>query len=257
MASTEGAGSAPLNPNGEDVPMMVHVTAPATLAQGYTFEANINNDPDKVFNCTVPEGGVREGMIFMAPLPPSYNGARLRSPTGKWKDGTFDVFKAGFCHASLCCSLFCNQLAMGQAITRMNLTWLGEAGSWLQAKRAFGVVCILVSCFIVYTTTLKYAEYGYEDAADVPAWIPAMAFVGNFCFSVWAIYSLCRVRESTRARYQIPETTQCGACEDLCCSIWCSCCVTAQILRHTGEYETHPGVCCTPTGHAAGTPTIV
>ena len=250
MSAMDGAGSAPLTPNEDDLPIMVHVTAPATLAEGYTFEANVNNDPNKVFNCTVPEGGVREGQIFMAPLPRDYNGPRLRAPTGKWKDGIFDVFNAGVCHASLCCSLFCTPIAMGQAITRMNLTWLGEAGSFLQAQRAFSVVCTLVLCYMVYSTSVKWAEVAYEDPEDVPPYIPIMAFIGNFLFSLWSVYSLCRTRESTRARYQIPETTSCGA-------LWCSCCVSSQILRHTGEYETHPGVCCTPTGHPAGTPITV
>ena len=36
-----------------DLPMMVHVTAPATLPAGYTFEAEINGDPTKLFNCEV------------------------------------------------------------------------------------------------------------------------------------------------------------------------------------------------------------
>ena len=36
-----------------DLPMMVHVTAPATLPAGYTFEAEINGDPKKLFTCEV------------------------------------------------------------------------------------------------------------------------------------------------------------------------------------------------------------
>ena len=36
-----------------DLPMMVHVTAPATLPAGYTFEAEINGDPTKLFTCEV------------------------------------------------------------------------------------------------------------------------------------------------------------------------------------------------------------
>lgn len=51
MAST--ASSTPLNPGGDALPLMVHVTAPATLPEGYTFEAEINGDPDKIFNCEV------------------------------------------------------------------------------------------------------------------------------------------------------------------------------------------------------------
>jgi hypothetical protein len=51
MASS--ASSAPLNPDGDVLPIMVHVTAPATLPAGYTFEAELNGDPALVFNCEV------------------------------------------------------------------------------------------------------------------------------------------------------------------------------------------------------------
>jgi hypothetical protein len=51
MASS--AASTPLNPGGDVLPIMVHVTAPTTLPAGYTFEAELNGDPDKVFNCEV------------------------------------------------------------------------------------------------------------------------------------------------------------------------------------------------------------
>jgi hypothetical protein len=51
MASS--ATSTPLNPGGDVLPIMVHVTAPATLPAGYTFEAELNGDPALVFNCEV------------------------------------------------------------------------------------------------------------------------------------------------------------------------------------------------------------
>ena len=48
------ASSAPLNPDGDGrLPVLVHVTAPSTLPAGYTFEAEINGDPNKVFTCEV------------------------------------------------------------------------------------------------------------------------------------------------------------------------------------------------------------
>ena len=36
-----------------DLPIMVHVRAPSTLPAGYTFEAEINGNPEKVFTCEV------------------------------------------------------------------------------------------------------------------------------------------------------------------------------------------------------------
>jgi hypothetical protein len=45
---------APLNPQrGPPPPLMIHVTAPATLPAGYTFEAQINGDESKVVTIEV------------------------------------------------------------------------------------------------------------------------------------------------------------------------------------------------------------
>jgi hypothetical protein len=50
------ASDAPYASAGGDLPLMVHVTAPATLPAGYTFEAEINGDPAKLFTCEVVRG---------------------------------------------------------------------------------------------------------------------------------------------------------------------------------------------------------
>jgi hypothetical protein len=47
------ASDTPYTSTGADLPLMVHVTAPATLPAGYTFEAEINGDPNKLFTCEV------------------------------------------------------------------------------------------------------------------------------------------------------------------------------------------------------------
>ena len=190
--------------------------------------------------------------MFLVPLPQFYKAPRLDVPTGRWKDGLCDFFNAGFCHPSLWCALCCTQIAVGQAITRLSLTWLGEPGPITRTRQAFLAICLLVGSFYTYSIALELASMPYP-LEETPAYMPSLKFIGNFLFTIWAIYSLCRTRETVRARYQIPEQ-YCSGCEDLCCSFFCGCCVTAQILRHTGNYETHPGACCTSTGHKPGAP---
>jgi Cys-rich protein (TIGR01571 family) len=141
---------------------------------------------------------------------------------------------------------------MGQVLMRMQLTWLGEPGPLVRTKNAFKVVLVIVISYFVYTLALEFASAPYT-IDTVPGYIPALKLAGSILFSVWAVFSLCRTRESIRARYSIEETT-CAGCEDLCCAFWCSCCTVAQVARHTGEYETYPATCCTQTGHPAGTP---
>ena len=47
----------------EMIPLQVYVTAPATLAAGYTFEALVNDDPDRPFTCEVVR---RKGFFLFA-----------------------------------------------------------------------------------------------------------------------------------------------------------------------------------------------
>jgi Cys-rich protein (TIGR01571 family) len=132
---------------------------------------------------------------------------------------------------------------MAQVMKRMNLTWLGEPGPYISTQNTVKVVVTIVICYIIYSTALELASMPFE--AD-----------GSVFFTVYALYSLCKTRESIRAVYSIP-TTRCGSMEDCVCSFFCSCCTVSQLARHTGEYETYPAVCCSETGHPKGTPMVV
>ena len=54
-----------------------------------------------------PPGGVVEGQVFLVNIPDDFavGEPRVNVPTGHWKDGTFDLLNAGFCHPSLWCAL--------------------------------------------------------------------------------------------------------------------------------------------------------
>lgn len=146
-------------------------------------------------------------------------------------------------------------VAMGQLMQRLRLNWLGEPGPEAATKNTFKVVLTLVICYTIFTVCLEVSEAstGYYN---VPAWIPTLRFLGGILFTIYSIYALMKLRENVRAKYSIPEEN-CKGMEDLCCSMWCSCCVVSQIARHTGEYETYKGSCCSETGMAAHTPSVV
>lgn len=148
--------------------------------------------------------------------------------------------------------LLCHSVLMGQVMQRMQLTWLGEPGPLIRTKNSFKVVLVLVISYFVYSLALAFATLPYS-VDNVPGYLSTLKLIGSILFSLWALYSLCRTRESIRARYSITEQ-RCAGCEDLCCALWCSCCTVAQLARHTGEYETYPATCCTQTGQPAGTP---
>ena len=140
-------------------------------------------------------------------------------------------------------------------MTRMQLSWLGEPGAYASTKNTFNVVVTLYISYILYSSSLEFATREYLNST-VPIYIVVAKIVGSLFYTIWSIYSLCRTRQSVRARYSIPEE-RCVGCEDLCCSFFCTCCVIAQMHRHTGEYETYPAVCCTRTGHPPGTPLTI
>lgn len=145
---------------------------------------------------------------------------------------------------------------MGQIMQRLRLNWLGEGGEEESARMSFKIVLCLVICYTIFTLCLEMAEaanYYY----NIPAFIPTLKFIGGILFTVWSIYALMRTRESVRAKYSIPEDARCAGCEDVVYSTFCSCCVVAQIARHTGEYETHKGTFCSETGMVEGTPQII
>lgn len=253
MPPVENIISEPLETNASP-PVMVHVISPATLPEGYTFEAQIGGDPDKTFTVSVPEGGVREGETFLAPLPDDLGYEnRIKAPTGHWKDGLFSCCSDGICHPALCCGFWCSQIGMGQVMQRLNLSWLGIPGPEVATRNTFRVVLTLVFCYIIYGMALSLIA---NPDGSQPNLISILNIVGAVLFTLWSIFALCKTRESVRGKYSIPEA-RCIGCEDVCCSIFCSCCTVCQMLRHTGEYETYQATCCTETGLTVDAPVVV
>lgn len=241
-----------------DIPVKVHIIAPSTLPEGYVFEAEVGAPgAKKTISVEVPPGGIVEGQVFLVPIPDDFavGEPRINVPTGRWKDGLFDMLKAGACHPSLWCGLCFTQIAMAQVMQRLRLTWLGEPGHDAATKNTFKVVLTLVVCYTVFTLALEMIEAS-NNYYRIPAWVPVTRIVGGVAFTIYSVYSLMKTRESVRGKYSIPEE-RCKGMEDLCCSMWCSCCVVSQMARHTGEYETYKGRWCSETGMDAQTPSII
>ena len=89
---------------------MIQVVAPATLAEGYSFDVDIDG---KTVSVSVPKGGVEEGQSFTIAMPESatlqVGLPRVNVPVGQWRDGLLDCCKYGICHnhlwTSMCCCL--------------------------------------------------------------------------------------------------------------------------------------------------------
>jgi Cys-rich protein (TIGR01571 family) len=229
-------------------PTMVQVVAPLTLSEGATFAAKLDDSDGRFFTVTVPPGGVVEGQSFMVPLPPDFNDPRINAPYGHWKDGPFDFLSLGYLHSSFCCALCCTQIAMGQVMQRARLDWLGAPTSKEIAENTFKIVLALSIASLFFSFSLNQFENTYwANGVSSPSTLISFKTAGEFLFFLWSVYALYRTRRSIRERYAIPEE-RCVGCEDLCCSVFCSCCAVSQMARHTGEYETYNGVYLSETG---------
>lgn len=98
-----------------------------------------------------------------------------------------------------------------------------------------------------------------DSTEDDPTWLLAPDIISRVVATAMAVFVLIvvfRTRLYVRHRYGIPEAS-CNGCEDCCCAFWCTPCTVCQMLRHTADYNTYPGGCCTEDGLAAGAPEVV
>jgi Cys-rich protein (TIGR01571 family) len=241
---------------------MIEVIAPATLPEGYTFEAQLSDG--RKFMVAVPKGGVEENQRFMIPVAPTAKRMIDGAPVGAWKDGLCGCFRCGLFHPHLWLAYCCQPIALAQVMTRERLNWLGSPGSVAEVAATFKrVVLIFVACVIlkVFLSALyvglifQYAhqvtpDYTMNDNVQIPASAAVVNAINqalSYAYLIYLLVATLRTRASIRDKYAIPEQS-CKGCEDCCCSYWCSCCTVAQMMRHTADYDKYDAQCCTETG---------
>mmetsp|Transcript_1703 Transcript_1703/g.2244 ORF Transcript_1703/g.2244 Transcript_1703/m.2244 type:complete len:263 (+) Transcript_1703:78-866(+) len=244
---------------------LIRVIAPTNLPGLYQMEVTTDTEPAINFMATVPAEGVKRGDVFLTPPPPDYTPAspQINAPIGRWKDGLCDFFNYGLCHSHAWMALCCTELAMGQVMQRMRLTWFGGLVADNTPVNVFRTVFCLVFSYFVYDTALSlYLSYNVEpgqnieDLSTAALIVYIMREIGVVLFAIWSIYALYKTRQNVRRTFSIPEE-RCIGCEDCMCSLCCACCTVAQIARHTGEFEKYPSVCFTEDGLPDGSPSAV
>lgn len=226
--------------------------APATLPEGYTFDAQFNG---QTFSVKVPVGGVKEGQKFIVPFPAVTDGSSASAilhssgPVGYWKDGLCDCCRFG-CN-SVCWNAWCCQLILlGQIMTRLKLTWLANDGTTAQTTRTFRIMLIITIGWISWSVIQSLLQSGtspvnqYSELSNAYLYSLWAGQAARLIFMVFWVYVVSRTRYRIRQMYSIPG----GGCDDCCCSFWCPCCTISQMARHTAEYEKYAGQCCSETG---------
>lgn len=240
---------------------LVEVVAPATLAEGFEFDALHHGETIRVrvvslirhpfvyvnfmsnkltsgvFLITFPQpqGGVKKGQRFNTQFLTQRHTHQAITiddrPTGFWKDHICDCFIFGICHPSLVNALIFPQILLAQVMTRMQLNFIGSPGTPQQVTKTYKyVLCIVIAYYIVgmiFPPTI--------DGQPNPNHIIGLA---GFLFLLYTVIAIARTRRAVRTHYGIPETKTCGASNDCCCAFWCGNCTVSQLARQTADYET-------------------
>jgi hypothetical protein len=163
-----------------------------------------------------------------------------------------------------------NQESLGDLLARLFFFFAGVILLWREpsVKMGFMKVFILVSMlwFLKAATGLDifYNEW-FFDIRDVRGYlfVRYLYDLASYCIAAGCIMIIRNVRHYVRAKYAIRPVlfssggTQ-GPSGDDCLMAWCcSCCTTAQMLRHTTDYNVYNSSMCSDRGLPYGTPGIL
>lgn len=243
---------------------MIEVVAPATLSEGYKFDAQLG---DKSFQVMVPPGGVEAGQKFMVPMPSeslteSMMIPKIKVPVGHWKDGLFGCCAYGPFHNHCLMAAFCPMIAVGQVIHRLKLNIWGKPGSAAETAGVFQRILSATLAYTAFITMISIVCFPFDSVEGVmytPSFIVGLQVIRTICHYIYLgflIYISWNVRHYIRQTYAIPEEIKTGL-EDLFCAVFCNHCTAAQMLRHTTDYDTYNATCCTEKGVPDDVPDIV
>jgi hypothetical protein len=167
-------------------------------------------------------------------------------------------------------AIWCNMVLLGQVMTRMNLDWIGSpignrTGIWSPFKIMVAVTATYLS---LYFGIFILAPALTTDNATVSSLMSGLIALRSVLVPVGFLYALVakiRTRAYIRRKYGVRPSlcSGCGCCgcgsgcDDFCASFLCSCLTTAQMDRHTADYDKYAGDCCSANGLPQYSPTIV
>ena len=201
------------------------VIAPATLEEGYSFDATVDG---RTFRVKVPEGGVIAGQEFVVHDSQEIivaTGDSLNqddAPQGQWRKSIFSCIDT-MCTGTFWMAFFCPMIQTAQLLTRYHLNWLSREAPSEVVRRTFVAFMIV---FVVVWTFLK--------------WLPEILLL----YVIFYIVVQTRLRRHARLRYNIPG----NFFFDFVITLFFSCCSTIQMVRHTHDEKEYPYDGCTIDG---------
>ncbi|KAL3918681.1 MAG: hypothetical protein SGARI_007399 [Bacillariaceae sp.] len=164
------------------------------------------------------------------------------APIGGWRTSLCSCCNV-FTQSTWWMGFICTPILMAQIIDRMRLTWNGKAGS--KEETALSYNRILLSMVFVLAFF----------------WVPVLGWILVFGFYAIVVVLIgTNVRSYMRQKYKIPAKLpfRCGQyIDDFFFMLFCGCCSTIQMARHTHDDKDYPGHGCTTTGLGPDAPEIV
>jgi Cys-rich protein (TIGR01571 family) len=176
-------------------------------------------------------------------------------PTGRWRDGIFDCFIIEPIH-SQCCLTYClPDIALGQIMSRLNLTSCGNPSNTPRSERGycqpFYIMYIIVFSILFFNFVNFQASIiasAMSASPDKVSFNPnILNILVTYAAVIYIIVVHTKTRNQLRRKYRIGTDQSCLG--DCCCATFCSAYSICQMARHTAEYHhTHRARCCTETG---------
>ena len=190
---------------------------------------------------------------YEKPLRKEYS--KMDIPRGRWRDGLMDGLFEGPLHPLFWHSWFCPTIALAQIMARLRIVGPHKTkGFLLKSKLDLTTTVLLTFLFYFVNIMVVYVLFGRGYllgkapstslliSCGIPVLLIDAAVVGLFYFS------LIKTRKIIRESYEIEEGNQCPGHEDALVSIFCTSCAVSQMGRHTADFSTYRGHCCTETG---------
>jgi len=183
------------------------------------------------------------------------NEAETHKKVGSWETGLCDCFEYGVCHKAVLCACCFPTLLVGQILTRMKLTWIGEPSTAAEEyKKTFRIVFTLAVIWYLVSIFSCVAELPVEteDGSDITlipnedcsAWQQTLTQSVEIVFFLYMLIVTMRLRKAIRSKYAI-DGSDIGDC---CTVYWCGCCSAVQMANQTADYANDNVHCFSPTG---------
>eukprot|EP00980_Cylindrotheca_fusiformis_P014723 scaffold4009_cov124-Cylindrotheca_fusiformis.AAC.3 len=232
---------------------IVDVVAPADLPGGYMFEAEIDN---KRFLATVPNGGVKQGETFTSTMR-DIKKKNVGIPSGRWRDGLFDIFKYGRTHPLVVYSFLCPPIALAQIMTRMGFDFKGHPANVPEKglHSTWGTMIAIMSMWAVMNVVVLHQMSEKAATGATLSFFDYVAFaVVNAALVAYNVYATANTRASIREYSGIEErpiwigNRKFPTGQDFLLATFGMPLVIAQLGRHTASYDNFEASFCTHHG---------